>query len=202
MFSNLGYVGGGAQQHRQRDSVFIGSSSHPSKKVNAMRPRRFDLMSADGAYGDGAHFDEPRAAPSEVTAEATLLQRCEFLERQVKRSQGEAVELRAQLDRMAEEASGTHSVTATLLADSVAVDVMADERPRQALYRCSDAACHARVASGQDLLLVYPMEELRANTEVWMQNKIVDPTTGQLQWRWVRIATRDDGLCVGNFKVV
>ena len=145
-----------------------------------------------------------------LSEQGTMLQRCEFLERQAKTHAGNTTDLLARVDRLVESSAelesklqtqsvNTHCVAATLMRETVSVVVHADESPEDAMLRCSQPSEFVSVPAETTIILVYPMHELQGQ-EVWMKNKIIDHSTGQLGWRWLRIATKQTGQHVSHFR--
>ena len=191
MFANLGYVGSAAQNPGFRDAVFIGSSGHPSKKVHTMAPRRVAVAPP---------VERERVRVSVVSEEGTVLQRCEFLERQAKSHTGNTTDLVARVDRLDETSElSAQCVVATLEVEAASVVVRADESAEEALLRCQQPSEFEWVAARTNVVLAYPMRELHGQ-EVWMKNKVIDEVTGQLGWRWLQIATRAKGRLVSHFR--
>ena len=195
-FANLGYVGGGAQFSGLRDSNFVGSSGNPSKKGHGMPRKRMDDSSRPPPAFDGAS----NAAPLPITEESTLLHRCAFLEAQARRFQTASMDMDVRLERVdkASVASDAHLVEATVVLEAPYVSVLPTETCEDALARCDDTmSIDGRMSVGTRIKLAYPMRS--HGTSVWMRNKTIDRESGQLAWRWLKVADDAAGRYVSDF---
>jgi len=224
-FANLGFVGSGSKQNNFRDPVFTGGTGHPSKKAQGMPRRRMDDVnmrnqlpqteesSVQSTPPPSVHSDRVFPPPTQfppqhvmrVTEESTLVQRCAYLEAQAKKNIGEIGDLHTKMERLSQlnqEMASSHYVTVSIVIDAPFIPVRNNETCEEAFQRCrqlrdtwSDLDI---LKKGTRTVLVYPMRDVHSS-EIWMKSKAVDSESGQLEWRWVQIASKESGRRVAEF---
>ena len=213
MYGSLGYIDQG-RRTVYRDSSFLGTSGHPSRKdmSGARRPVSASMPIAYAPPAPSPRVAEPGSAQptftppatpaaSAATSAALLERRCVFLEDQDKRRAAEIADLRARLAETAAASVRPETVCGTAVERTFAVRAGAtDAATAELLRRSSHAASTPEeevVEAGSVLQLQYPMKRVSVDgggARVFMRRREVHPRLASVQYSWVLLFEERPGM--------
>lgn len=187
-----------APRNFNRDAMFTGSSSNPSKRATLL-PRKAGAGGTrpgpPASYAAAPAEPVALAAPGALSPEM-LLKRCEYLEGQVRKLNAMVVD---QGDLIRDSAGTGMILKATVVQETLEFP----GETAQAAVRSRGVA----VAAGETVCLVWPMDKARlpgGEEAVVMQRLAVDPDTAQLTLTWLvlHMSSGEDGQhLVSDFRL-
>ena len=205
MYGTLGFVENDRHIRVTRDSAYLGTSGHPSRKEysGARRPEeevrlrlqqerkeRCDTPAPSNvamplpsekercdAPASMAPDILPRSIPSAPIEGAMMQRRCEFLEAQDKRHMAEVADLRRELAEARYAMDTLSERTFTVTGEALRTT------PSRKDVNGAPGASSGEVHAGERLRLIYPMH--RDGDEVWMRRLVVGAKTAAFGMEWV-----------------